>query len=291
MLIRAFSAIIACLVLVYVLLLMLPAYNRVAPPAGYQSNTFDIIAHRNGRALVPGNTFEAAINALDVGADVLEIDVHLTVDNVLVVRHDAIIDTTTNGTGYIAQMTAAQIQSFDAVFHKVDYPNLVAPPGIQVPTLESLFQRIPENRYLIEIKPLGTAAADELCRLITGYDLADQVVVGSFHDSVLVYFREICPDVLTSLGEDEAIWLFVLSKLGLGHLYNSPGYSVQLPMYEEGMTIVTPGLVRAIHQLNMRVEVWTINDPQTMQVLMDMGVDSIITDRPDILEGLVNPVL
>ena len=89
MLLRAFSSIIACLILCYALLLMLPANNRQAPPADYQSNTFDIIAHRNGRALVPGNTFEAAINALNVGADVLEIDVHLTADNVLVVRHDA----------------------------------------------------------------------------------------------------------------------------------------------------------------------------------------------------------
>ena len=62
-------------------------------------------------------------------------------------------------------------------------------------------------------------------------------------------------------------------------------------MFEEGVAIVTPGLVRAIQQLNMRVEIWTINDPQTMQELMDMGVDSIITDRPDILERLVNPVL
>ena len=66
---------------------------------------------------------------------------------------------------------------------------------------------------------------------------------------------------------------------------------MQLPMFEEDVAIVTPGLVRAIHQLNMRVEIWTINDPQTMQELMDMGVDSIITDRPDILERLVNPVL
>ena len=288
MLLRAFSSIIACLILCYALLLLLPANNRQAPPAGYQSNTFDIIAHRNGRALVPGNTFEAAINALNVGAHVLEIDVHLTADNVLVVRHDAVIDTTTNGSGRIAQMTVAQIQAFDVGFHEVDYPDLVAPPGIKVPTLKSLFERMPENRYLIELKPLETAAADELCRLIAGYDLADQVVVASFHDSVLVYFREICPTVLTSLGEGEASWLFVLSKLGLGHLYNSPGYSVQLPMFEKGMAIVTPGLVRAIHQLNMRVEVWTINDPQTMQELMDMGVDSIITDRPDILERLVN---
>ncbi len=288
---RAFLSIIVCLILVYVLLLMLPVYNRVAPTAGYLSNTFDIIAHRNGRALVPGNTFEAAVNALNVGADVLEIDVHLTADNVLVVRHDAVIDTTTNGSGRIVEMTAAEIQAVDVSFHKLDYPNKVAPQGIKVPTLQSLFERMPENRYLIEIKPAKTAAATELCRLITEQGMAEQVVVASFYDVVLDHFRKICPAVPTSLGQEEVIWLVVLGKLGLGHLYNSPGYSVQLPMVEEGITIVTPSLVRAIHQLNMRVEVWTINDPQTMQTLMDMGVDGIITDRPDLLQHLVNPAM
>jgi glycerophosphoryl diester phosphodiesterase len=267
---------------------MLPIYNRVASMAYYQTNTFDILAHRNGRALLPGNTIEAGVNALDVGADVLELDVHLTADNVLVLRHDATIDSTTNGSGRIAEMTLAEIQAFDVGFHEVDYPDLVAAPGIKVPTLSSLFERLPASRFLIELKPSDTAPADELCRLIKEYGLAHQVVVGSFHDSVLSHFREVCPTVPTSLGVTEATWLVLLGKFGLGHLYDSPGYSVQLPMGEDGF-IVTPALVKAIHQLNMRIEVWTINDPQTMQNLMDMGVDGIITDRPDILEGLVNP--
>ena len=290
MLIRVSLTMIGCVVLAYILLLMLPLYNRVPHTVYYQGTTFDILAHGNGRALVPGNTLEAAVHALDVGADVLEFDVHLTADNILILRHDAIIDTTTNGSGSIAEMTLAEIEAFDVGFHEVDYPKLVAAPGIKVPALTSVFERLPTSRFLIELKPLNTAPADELCRLIEEYDLADQVVVGSFHDSVLSHFREVCPQVPTSLGQKEATWLVLLGKLGLGHLYDSPGFSVQLPMGEDGF-IVTPALVKAIHQLNMRVEVWTINDPETMLYLMDMGVDGIITDRPDILEGLVNPKL
>lgn len=288
MFIRVFSSTVGCIVLVYILLLMLPIYNRVAPLAYYQTNTFDILAHGNGRALLPGNTIEAGVNALAVGADILEMDVHLTADNVLVLRHDATIDSTTNGSGRIDEMTLAEIQAYDVGFHEIDYPDLVAAPGIKVPALRSLFERLPASRFLIELKPLNTAPADELCRLIKEYGLVNQVVVGSFHDSVLDHFREICPTVPTSLGQTEATWLVLLGKFGLGHLYDSPGYSVQLPMGEDGF-IVTPSLVKAIHQLNMRIEVWTINDPQTMQNLMDMGVDGIITDRPDVLEGLVNP--
>ena len=287
MFIRVFCSIIGCIVLAYILLLMLPIYNRVAPMAYYQTNTFDILAHRNGRALLPGNTIEAGVNALDAGADVLELDVHLTADNVLVLRHDATIDNTTNGSGRIAEMTLAEIQAFDVGFHEVDYPDLVAAPGIKVPTLSSLFERLPASRFLIELKPSDTAPADELCRLIKEYGLAHQVVVGSFHDSVLSHFREVCPTVPTSLGVTEATWLVLLGKFGLGHLYDSPGYSVQLPMGEDGF-IVTPALVKAIHQLNMRVEVWTVNDTSTMQALIDMGVDGIITDRPDRLMALVS---
>lgn len=289
LIVRVLVSIITCMILVYGLMLLMPAYNRLPALGYYQLSTFDVIAHGNGRALLPGNTLEAAVNALDVGADVLELDVHLTADNILVVRHDAVIDTTTNGYGQIAQMTLADIQRFDVGFHEVDYPDLVAPPGIVVPTLRSLFERLPLGRYLIELKPLETDAADSLCNLITEYDFADQVIVGSFHDSVLVYFREICPTVPTSLGEYEASWLVVLAKLGLAHLYDSPGYSVQLPVIDSDMQIVTPSLVRAIHQLNMRVEVWTVNEPDVMEELMDMGVDGIITDRPDRLKALLSP--
>tara|TARA_B110000046_G_scaffold167685_1_gene185519 strand:- start:14094 stop:14963 length:870 start_codon:yes stop_codon:yes gene_type:complete len=286
--VRAFFSIIACVMLGYMVLLLLPPYNRVAEIEYYQSSTFDVIAHGNGSALLPGNTLEAAANALRVGADVLELDVHLTSDNVLVVRHDAIIDTTTNGYGEIAQMTLADIQAFDVGFHKIDYPDLAAPPGIKVPTLRSLFESLGPSRFLIELKPLATEPAESLCNLIEQYELADQVIVGSFHDSVLAHFRDICPSVPTSLGESEATWLVVLSKFGLGHLYNSPGYSVQLPLVDSGINIVTPSLVRALHQLNMRVEVWTVNDTITMQALIDMGVDGIITDRPDRLMALVS---
>jgi len=279
--VKSFLSIIACAMLGYALLLMVPLYNALPQIDYYRSNSFDIIAHGNGRALLPGNTLEAAINALAVGADVLELDVHLTSDEVLVVRHDAVIDTTTNGYGEIAQMTLADIQAFDVGFHEVDYPNLVAPPGIRVPTLRSLFERLPSSRYLIELKPLTTEPADKLCAIIIEYELADQVIVGSFHDSVLSYFREICPNVPTSLAQSEAMWLVILTKFGLSHLYNSPGYSVQLPLAFWGINIVNPSLVRAVHQLNMRVEVWTVNDPATMQTLKAMGVDGIITDRPD----------
>ena len=270
----------------YSYLLALPAANHPQSIAFYQPDAFSVIAHGNGRALMPGNTLEAGVHALAVGADILELDIHLTADNHLVVRHDDIIDTTTNGAGVIAEMTLAAIQQYDVGFHKIDYPKLVGPDGLVVPTLESLFQQLPESRFLIELKPENTDAADRLCSLITQYALAKQVVVGSFHSSVLRYFRTTCPSVPTSLGQTEVISLLALSVLGLTHLYESPGVSVQLPWRYGGVTFLSASLVDILHRLNLKVEVWTVNDPAIMQVLINMGVDGVITDRPDILDQL-----
>jgi len=270
----------------YSYLLALPAAKHPQSIAFYQPDAFSVIAHGNGRALMPGNTLEAGVHALAVGADILELDIHLTADNHLVVRHDDIIDTTTNGAGVIAEMTLAAIQQYDVGFHKIDYPELAGPDGIVVPTLESLFQQLPESRFLIELKPENTDAADRLCSLITQYALAKQVVVGSFHSSVLQYFRTTCPSVPTSLGQTEVVSLLALSLLGLAHLYESPGVSVQLPWRYGGVAFLSASLVDTLHRLNLKVEVWTVNDPAIMRVLINMGVDGVITDRPDILDQL-----
>jgi len=280
------TILVVSVAIIYGLLWAMPPQHRVDHVAFYQSADFDVIAHRNGRALMPGNTLEAAVNALAVGADVLEVDVHLTADGVLVVRHDAVIDTTTNGSGVIAQMTLDEIQAYEVGFHEIDYPSLVSVQSIKVPTLKSIFNRLPKSRYMIEIKPLDLAAADKLCDLVAQHRLYEQVLVASFDSSVLRRFRQICPSVPTSLGESEAYWLVVLSRIGLGHLYRSPGYSVQLPPTYGGLRVLTPSVIKAAHKQNIRVEAWTVNDAVTMRALMDLGIDGIITDHPDILSLL-----
>ncbi len=284
---KIFSVFMTGSLLVYVLLLSLPAAEPVKDIPFYKPTSVQVIAHGSARALLPGNTLEAAVNALRLGTDILELDIHLTADSQLVVRHDEMIDTTTNGSGLIADMTLAEIQQYDVGFHEVDFPDLAYPAGIVVPTLESLFIRLPESRYLIELKPEGTAAADHLCQLLNRYNLTEQVVIGSFHSSVLQYFRQICPQVPTSLGQSEVALLVVLSRLGLGHLFNSPGVSVQLPVVYAGVKILTPAVIEAAHQLNMRVDAWTVNDVGLMQKLIDDRVDGIITDRPDVLRSIL----
>jgi len=271
---------------IYAILLLWPADNRVEDIPFYADNSFNVIAHGNGRALLPGNTLEAAVNALSVGADILELDIHLTADNILVVRHDETIDSTTNGTGRIAEMTLAELSLYDVGFHEYEYPGRIAEKGIRIPTLESLFVALPENRFLIELKPQDTKVGRYLCQLIKEYDLINQVIVGSFHSSVLRNFRQQCPGIPTSLGEEEARWMIILHWLGLGHLYDPPGYSVQLPVEQDGIRVISQSLVETARELNLRLDVWTVNNVQEMTDLIGFGVDGIITDRPDLLDAV-----
>jgi glycerophosphoryl diester phosphodiesterase len=285
--IRKLAIPVLVVALAYTTLLLWPADNRVEDIPFYADNSFNVIAHGNGRALLPGNTLEAAVNALSVGADILELDIHLTADNILVVRHDETIDSTTNGSGRIAEMTLAELSLFDVGFHKYNYPDKIAEKGIRIPTLESFFVALPANRFLIELKPEDSKAGGYLCQLVKEYDLLKQVVVGSFHSAVLRKFRQQCPEIPTSLGEVEAMWMVVLSWLGLGHLYDPPGYSVQLPLEQDGIRVVSNSLLETARELNLRLDVWTVNNVQEMADLISFGVDGIITDRPDLLDGVV----
>ena len=112
---------------------------------------------------MPANTVEAGLYALQVGADILEIDVHLTADKQLVVRHDEIIDTTTDGVGRISEMTLKE-QHQQAKFREIEYPSGLSPAHIKIPSLTAL-ERIPNARFLIEIKPQNNDASSVSAKL------------------------------------------------------------------------------------------------------------------------------
>ena len=271
----------------YLLLRTMPGYAPMPDIPYFTSSDVSVIAHRGGRGLRPGNTIEAAVHAVSIGADVIELDVHLTADQVLVVRHDDNINTTTNGSGLIRSMSAEDIGQYSANFHSVDFPNEEFGEDIRVPTLESMFEKLPNKRYLIELKPKDKLSADVLCTLVTKSQLEEQVIVGSFHSEILRYFREQCPLVPTSIGQSEMVWLVILDKLKLGHLFKTESYSIQVPLFYGGYRILSPSLIELAHSLNMRVDVWTVNSPEVMREVISMGVDGVITDYPDRLISIL----
>ncbi len=249
-----------------------------------------VIAHRGGRGLWPENTLPAFAGALALGADVLEMDLHSTADGVLVLMHDDTVDRTTDGVGPIHDYTLEHLKELDAGFRWTADEGVTFPyrgDGITVPTLEELFQAFPYARMNIEIKQSEPPIVEPFCSLLQEYDREETVLVASFDQDTIRAFREACPEVATTAGEDEIRVLYVLSRAYLEPLYSAPAEAAQVPEYSGELHVVTPRFVRAAQARAMQVHVWTVNRPEDLRRMLDLGVDGIITDYPDRLLTLL----
>lgn len=249
-----------------------------------------VIAHQGGGGLWPGNTLFAFQRAVEMGVDVLEMDLHITADGVLVLMHDETVDRTTDGSGSIEEMTLAELKTLDAGYDWSPDDGKTFPfrgQGITAATLEEMFTAFPGMPMNIEIKKTQRDMAEPFCALIRQFGKENEVLVASFHDERMQSFRQTCPEVATSGSEDELIPLVVLSKVELGLLYRPAAVTVQAPERRSGINILVPSFIRAARSRNMKVEAWTINDPADMQRLLALGVDGIITDYPDRLLAIL----
>jgi glycerophosphoryl diester phosphodiesterase len=135
--------------------------------------------------------------------------------------------------------------------------------------------------FNIEIKQAEPSITEPFCLKIREYDLVDRLLVASFDQETLDEFRQVCPEVATSTGETDGIKLLMLSKLLLEAIHSPRSQAVQAPEERFGITVLTPRTVNASHARGMEVHAWTINETKDMQRLLDMGLDGLITDRPD----------
>lgn len=253
-----------------------------------------VIAHQGGDGVWPGDTMYAFEKAVETGADVLEMDAHITKDGTIVLMHDETVDDTTDGTGLIEEMTLDELKQLDAGYDWSSDGGHIFPyrgQGIQVPTLEELFQAFPQMRYVIEIKLTDNPIDKPLCDLIRKYHMQNKVLVASFHDEAMTNFRKTCPEVATSASRGEVTNFVLLSKVFLSRLVR-PAYQAIQPPFDpkESMNIpiMTKRFIREAHTKNVKVEPWTVNDPALMKQYIEWGVDGIITDRPDLMVQILN---
>ncbi|MEH6550781.1 MAG: glycerophosphodiester phosphodiesterase [Pseudomonadales bacterium] len=251
-----------------------------------------ILVHQGGYGQWPSNTLLAFEQAEKLGqVDEFELDIHLTSDGQLVVMHDETVDRTTNGSGFIRDMTLAEIQSLDAGYNWFeDEPSGEFPfrnKGVTVPTLQSLFERFPAQAMTIEIKPTSPSMAAQLCQMLHTYYMADHVTVGSFDHNVIADFRHTCPDVETGASSREANIYVIASKMGLGSFFKPNAQVLQLPPSSGPIDVLSPRFIRQAHSDGFQVYAWTINETDEMKALMAMGIDGIITDYPSRLIELM----
>ena len=282
------------LAIIVLIAVILAALSLLTPPAQerafFAADRPMVIAHQGGEGLRPSNTMIAFENAVALGVDVLEMDVHSTSDGALVLIHDDTVDRTTDGTGRVNDFTLAELQQLDAGEYWTADDGATYPyrgQGARVPTLDEVLMAFPEMKFNIEIKQTEPSIASSLCEALRAHGLTDRTLVASFHPTAMNEFRAACPEVATSMVEDEIRPFFILNTVFLGRLYRPPGAAFQVPEYSGSLHVLTPRFVRGAHGNNVAVHPWTIDDPADMARFLDMGVDGIITDRPDLMIELL----
>ncbi len=241
-----------------------------------------ILAHRGGRALGPENTIPAFDLGLAAGADGLELDVHVSADDVAVVCHDATLDRTTDASGPVAARTAPELAELDATRrYGVELEHVWSGPRAGVPTLEEVLRRYPAAPIVIEMKAPSRRAAEAVVRAVRAAGAADRVCVGSFSRDAVRAVRALAPEIPTSASQPETRWALYASWIGLAPR-RPPYRAFQVPERAGGHVVVSPRFLRAVHRANLALQVWTVNDPGDMRRLLDWGVDGLITDCPDV---------
>jgi glycerophosphoryl diester phosphodiesterase len=273
------------------------------------------MAHQGGEDEFPSNTMYAFRKALALGADSLELDVSPTKDGQLVVMHDWQVDRTTNGTGFLTDLTLAQVRKLDAAYNFVPGANAVSglpakrypfrgirtglrkPPkgftrdDFRVPTLAEVLKAFPHTPINIEIKGRDDAEAqflhnaDLLAALLQHTRRKDLIVV-SFNQDAVDRFHAAVPQV------DVAPGINGIAGFLLGGKPLPPGsVALQIPItYElngQTLTVTTPQSVLQSHRAGYAVQVWLSNDEENAKVydrLLDMCVDGIMAAKPRLLE-------
>ncbi|MCR8848871.1 glycerophosphodiester phosphodiesterase [Rossellomorea sp. SC111] len=287
---------IAFFVLFSIIVYWLPV-EKATPPYFLQKENERplVIAHQGGKHLAPGNTIEAFQNAVDLGADVIETDIHITEDGHLVTIHDPTVDATTDGSGYVKDYTLKELQRLDAAYYFQDLKGQYSFRGkhIYVPTLEEVFQRFPDMRINIEVKDDNPEERIEeivqkLMKLIEEYDMEDKILIASFDQNIINLVEASSKGrVATQGGKQEAKKFVILHKLFMRNLYKSDVDAFQLPLQEGKLDLTQPILISGAHRIGLQVHYWTVNDRETMERLIKLGADGIITDRPDLLLNIL----
>lgn len=244
---------------------------------GYFAGTLPrVLAHRGLALEVPENTLLAFLSALAVGVTHLETDVHASADDIAVISHDDDLQRVLGRADRIDSLRFAELQ-------KIELGS-----GQQFCSLADALDAFPDARFNIDLK--SEASVLPAVRAIRAAKAVDRVLVTSFSNRRQADAVRLLPGVATSASAATFGRAIATVRLGLSPL---TGYvlrraqAVQVPERFRGIPIITPRTVRALHAAEVEVHVWTVNDPQEMTRLLDLGVDGLITDRADLALDLI----
>lgn len=285
-----------------------------------------IAAHRGGGANNPENTLLAFREAVKtIGVQILESDLYLTKDGYLVYNHDSYIDETCNINGdisleevealcedknnrhYISDMTLQELRQYNFGYYFEDENGVriykdaenYAELGLQIATVDQLFEEFyaeyPALMFIVEIKnsgDRGKEAARILAETLEQYPgYQDQIVIGTFNQGIEDELKEKYPHLLRGASTGSAAQFVLTQYLGVNLFDNSDFSCLQIPMSYEikgiELCLTAKTITRRAHRRGIAVQYWTINDADEMRMLIEMGVDCIMTDDPLLMKQVL----
>jgi glycerophosphoryl diester phosphodiesterase len=244
-----------------------------------------IAAHRGGGALWPENSLLAFQNAIALGSDLVELDVHQSRDGAVIVIHDATIERTTEGAGAVGSMTAADLRRLrlrgpDGALSVERVPGLDEVLAVAAPSQAGLLIEIkepaPGDRY--------DGVEERVLAAVASAGMQARVTVMAFDPRTIVRVRELAPRTRTSLLVDR----FAVERAGV-----LPEVTIEWARAtgatDVGLdfTLLDERVVAAARRAALALGVWTVNDEATMRRMLALGVDILTTDRPDLARRLV----
>lgn len=233
------------------------------------TRTYLNVAHRGASAYEPENTLRAFRRAIELGADMSELDLHLTRDGALVVMHNFTVDQTTNGHGEIKDLTLAELQALDAG------------QGESPPTLQQVIDLVRErNGLYIELKGQGTPRPLVTLLRANKFVSSDQVIVGSFKPELVQETKALAPELSVTLlvgpvyPAPELIAMARAVNADFIHLC----WESRAPHPHE---LLTPELLRALREAKLGIVLWHEERDDELEILRTLDVDAICTNTPD----------
>lgn len=229
-----------------------------------------LYGHRGARGKVPENTLPSFQFCLQAGVTRCELDLHLSVDGELIVIHDDTLQRTTGRRGKVSRYTAAELTAMNA--HRGGPPCAEPCP---IPTLRTLFEQCPFEHWQLEVKTPSRTQAPRLVRaiqqLVEEFSLSEKVVVTSSSRLLLRTAQQIAPQIARGL---------VAEYTRLDPVKTALRYGCALLVLDR--RLCTPERIARAQRQGLHVSAWTVNDPAEIRRLVTAGIDSLITDFPDL---------
>ena len=229
----------------------------------YQKDLFIGLSHRGNSKKFIENSFEAFNSTVQMGYKYIETDLRMTLDKEVIAFHDS----------DLKRLFNLDLKVKDLTFNEI--ANLFKEKNCSLLTLEDILKKFPEIHFNIDLK-VEEVIQDSI-KVVADFNAFDRVCFASFHSSRTGKVLRYNQNAIVSMGmKDVALFKFLK--------FNNKNIKIiQIPLKWKGIKILTRNLIQKAHKNNLLVHVWTINDRKTINNLIDLGVNGIVTDEPELL--------